>query len=528
MSTADRRTHYATVAAAARVFGLVVLAIPVAVGQDYSATVNVTLLGAIWLGAVFSEANPRVDTMVALTVEASLVALIACLALSESAVLLPALAIPAFVGGLVRGIRGTLEVLGAEMAVGGAVVLSLDTVTLGGAVASQIASWLIAGLGLGCAAAFLHHTRGEAPSTDTSYRDARTLLTQLRDLTGDLVGGLDAVRISEGILDLAREELPLTGAVVYAETPQGYVPLIEGDVTDAGADNTDVLEEVFRSGQPVLSGPWVGVPLVTDAGVVAAITAGLMPTARANPVVLRESLDHLVEILRPEALQLDTALLFSSLRDIATAEERRRLARELHDGVAQDLASFGYLIDDLTATADTPELVARCEQLRTELTRVVSELRRSVFQLRNEASDGTTLGESVRALAHHIETRTGIEVRVRLDEGSKRLRPDVEAELLRIAQEGMNNAVRHAEASRIDVEVVVHAPAARVRVTDDGRGLQGDRDDSHGLRIMRERARRIGASLVLERPDDHPGTELRVELEVARSQRPGLREGKVS
>jgi signal transduction histidine kinase len=110
-------------------------------------------------------------------------------------------------------------------------------------------------------------------------------------------------------------------------------------------------------------------------------------------------------------------------------------------------------------------------------------------------------------------------------EGSKRLRPDIEAELLRIAQEGMNNAARHAAASRIDVAVTIQAPDAIVTVVDDGRGLQPGRDDSHGVRIMRERARRIGATLVLHSPED-TGTELRVVLgSTPWLEAPGDREG---
>jgi signal transduction histidine kinase len=389
---------------------------------------------------------------------------------------------------------------------------------------AQLFGAMTAGLGLSAITAIIHDTRGSRTGTSSSYRDARALLTQLRDLSGSLVGGLDSVRISHNIIDLAREELPITGAVVYVETPHGYAPMIEGDVTDEGADNSHVLDEVFRTGRPVVSGPWVGVPLVTDAGVVAALTGGLMPGKREAPGALLHTLDHLVRVLEPEALQLDTALLFTALRDEATAEERRRLARDLHDGVAQDLASFGYLIDEIADTSSEDEVIAQCGDLRTELSRVVAELRRSVFLLRNEA-DTQSLGETVRALGSHIESRSGITVAVTVTEGSKRLRPDIEAELVRIAQEAMNNAARHAAASRIDVAVTIQAPDAIVTVVDDGRGLQPGRDDSHGIRIMRERARRIGATLVLHSPED-TGTELRVVLgSTPWLEAPGDREG---
>ena len=71
----------------------------------------------------------------------------------------------------------------------------------------------------------------------------------------------------------------------------------------------------------------------------------------------------------------------------------------------------------------------------------------------------------------------------------------MEAELFRIAQEAMNNAVRHAQASAIEVHCQVHAPEALITVTDNGRGLQAARPTSHGLHIMQERALLINASL---------------------------------
>jgi signal transduction histidine kinase len=161
------------------------------------------------------------------------------------------------------------------------------------------------------------------------------------------------------------------------------------------------------------------------------------------------------------------------------------------------------------------------------LTRVVAELRRSVFLLRNEA--GTqSLGETVRALAAHIEARSAMKVAVAVTEGSKRLRPDIEAELLRIVQEGMNNAARHSGATLIEVSVAVQAPDAMVSVVDNGRGLQAGRDDSHGVRIMKERARRVGATLLLHSPEG-AGTELRVVLGSASwPAQPATREGTTS
>jgi signal transduction histidine kinase len=521
----DRRARYAPVAAVTRGLALLALAPPVAFSFDPSAILNILLLATVWLGAVFVDGLIRTPTMTALVVEASLISMLAMLTIDTSPALLPALIVPAFIGGLVGGVRRVMEVLGAEIVVCGSVLLASADIQPSTGLAVQLVTAFAAASGAGGVAAVIHSIRTEPDTTSTSYRDARALLARLQSLSGSLVSGLDPVEISRNIADLAREELPLTGAVVYAETPHGPVPLVEGDLSDAGADNAHILEEVFRTGRPVFAAPWVGVPLKTEAGTIAAITGGIHPARGMSTVAIRQTLDQLVRILRPEALQLDTALLFASLRDEATTEERRRIARDLHDGVAQDLASLGYLIDDITETTSDPKTRASGKALRDELTRVVAELRRSVFLLRNE-SLANSLGVSVQALASHIESHSHVRVSVALDEGSRRLRPDVEGELLRIAQEGMNNAVKHAAASQINVSVVIHAPDATITVVDDGRGLQQPREDSHGVRIMRERARRIGADLTLRSRDDASGTELRVVLaNTSRQGAPGTREG---
>ena len=215
----------------------------------------------------------------------------------------------------------------------------------------------------------------------------------------------------------------------------------------------------------------------------------------------------MAETIRPEALQLDTALLFSAVREAATAEERQRLAREMHDGVAQDLASLGYLIDDLAAGAETPEQATRLAELREELTSVVTELRRSVFSLRNEAAPrALARRQPSTVLAAHLEARTGIAVQVIRRRGP-RPAPARGGGRAPPHRAGGDEQRRQARERDPDPRHAARcAPARRITVTDDGVGLRPGRDDSHGLRIMRERAKRIGA--VLDLADTGRGTRL--------------------
>ena len=113
--------------------------------------------------------------------------------------------------------------------------------------------------------------------------------------------------------------------------------------------------------------------------------------------------------------------------------------------------------------------------------------------LRTSVGENESLGTAIGSLARHLSSGSGVPIQVTLDESTQRLRPDVEAELLRITQEAMNNAVRHSEATLIEVQCTVAPPLAEITIADDGRGILGRREDSHGLEIMAERARLVEA-----------------------------------
>jgi signal transduction histidine kinase len=267
-------------------------------------------------------------------------------------------------------------------------------------------------------------------------------------------------------------------------------------VTDEGASGGDELAaQVFESARPRISGRAFAFPLSAGSGPVAVVTGVLSEGLLPDQIGLQSRLEDYAGELAPEAVRLDAALLFAALRDTATSDERRRLAREMHDGVAQDIASMGYLVDGLAAGAESPAQAAQLKLLRETITSVVAEVRRSVLTLRSGVDGTGSLGSAVAGVARHLSALSGVPIKVTVDEGTTRLRPEVEAELMRITQEALNNAVRHAQASQVDVTCQVNPPEVCIVVSDNGRGLQGKRSDSHGLEIMNERARLIGAEL---------------------------------
>jgi signal transduction histidine kinase len=266
----------------------------------------------------------------------------------------------------------------------------------------------------------------------------------------------------------------------------------------------------------------VVIPMCVDGRVIA-----LVGLERAVTDFAETELEDASKRLNDRALRLDTALLFDEVRAIATTEERRRLAREIHDGIAQELASLGYSLDDIAARADgtessAPELGSRVRLLRSELSRVVSELRLSIFELRAEVGPATSLTAALAEHARTIGATSGITVYLELSETPTRLRVETEAELLRIAQEAMTNARKHSGAENLWVTCRIAPPQALLRVEDDGRGLGTAREDSFGLDIMRERATRVGAQL---RVGLRPGGGTSVEVEVTG---PAASEGRTS
>jgi signal transduction histidine kinase len=192
-------------------------------------------------------------------------------------------------------------------------------------------------------------------------------------------------------------------------------------------------------------------------------------------------------------------MLFDEVRSGATVEERQRLAREIHDGVAQDISSLGYMVDDLARVTAAPPAL---KELRAQITRIVSELRISIYDLHDGTTTDVGLGATISALVQDVGRSGALKVHFALEESDQRLRLDVETELLKIAQEAIVNARQHSRASNLWITCLVAPPRAEVRVEDDGVGGSVMRSGHYGLRIMHERANRINARLTVA---DRPG-----------------------
>ncbi len=215
------------------------------------------------------------------------------------------------------------------------------------------------------------------------------------------------------------------------------------------------------------------------------------------------------------SIAVERARLFARSTRLGAVEERNRLAREIHDTLAQGLTATALQLESADVLLDAGSEKAH-EPLRRALSLTRSNLeeaRRSVLDLRAAPLEGRPLSEALKALVERWEAETGIAARYRAVNGSRPLPPRVEAALYRICQEALTNAARHAGAGRVTVRLVATPDRVRLAVEDDGLGFNASDvpDDRHGLLGMSERAKMIGGAFEVR---SEPGAGTRIEATV--------------
>ena len=516
MSGAERQ--FFRLAAAARTFVLLALIGSAAYAGDEPAIRAVLLVGGLWVLVQISELRPRTFSSLRAILEALLVGAVCGIALDATVSAVGVLAVPAFTGGLYRGIRGVGVALSTQVSVIVGLAFALhDGITRDQSVA--VFTWTVTGLGLGLVACFVRTALVRSNDPLAPYHYAQALIRQLIGLSGELRSGLDPAILGGAILEAVGDEVPTSALALYVPREEELVPMVTKTLDDA-ADLTDLFELAERAwaGEATLvtAGADFALVLVTDAGRVGVVAGHRAAPAGENGTgnglgdrLPRDLQRRLSPTLHPLAVQLDTGLLFARFRDSATAEERRRLSREMHDGVAQDIASLGYLVDVVAMSPPGPKQEEKIDLLRRQITAVVAEVRRTVITLRTSVGSSESLGTAIGSIARNLSQVSQIPITVTLDEQPVRLRSEVEAELFRITQEAMNNAVKHSGCTQIQVHCQVAPPAASITVTDNGRGMGVGRPDSFGLGIMQERAHLIGGILSMT---ETPGGGLTVRV----------------
>jgi len=437
-------------------------------------------------------------------VEALLVATVIGFATPFPEPLLPYLIVPPLAAGLLSGVVASTS----------ATVISLLVLvvarTQAGALkdpheVTLIAEWIGLGLATGLVGAWARSVSTRESQANSTYVAAHRLLTRLREVARALPTGLDEVALAQQVLTSMHEDLGFDRAALYGRAEGGVLmPLAY-----AGADHVEWVPsqdeglwgKVWASGQVVQQTGTFSDPQHGHSAVLALRLGdrrvGLIGVERDGGPWSARHLARAQALADDAALRIDTGQLFSEVRALATVEERRRLAREIHDGIAQEVASLGYVVDDLAARTTDPETRSDLATLRDELTRIVSELRLSIFDLRTDVQPASGLGAALTSYVRSVGTGSGLTVHLVLDESAYRLPIEAETELLRVAQEAITNARKHARARNLWVTCRVDPPRAFLRIADDGKGLGSARPDSFGLEIMRERTARLGATFTV-------------------------------
>jgi signal transduction histidine kinase len=493
-------------------------------------TVPLALLFGIAVLASVPVGSGRVRA-VRPVLEAGAAALVIGLAQPFDDTLLPYLVVPPLAAGLLGGAAPAVSASAIELVVvlGARAVVGDATDP---AVVSSIAQWVGVGLATGQVGAWARRVAQRERAASSTYVTAHGLLTRLRDVARALPTGLDEVALAQQVLGQMQDAVPFERGALYGSAGGGVLmPLAY-----VGADHLDWMPDideglwgrVWDTGVPAQQGGRFG-----EGGIeadeqghcaVLALTlgdrrVGLVALERDDAPWTRREMERAQQLVDDAALRIDTGQLFSEVRALATVEERRRLAREIHDGVAQEVAALGFVVDDIAAREKDPQVLPDLLRLRDELTRIVSELRLSIFDLRSDVQPTAGLGAALTSYVRSVGTGSGLTVHLVLDESAYRLPIEAETELLRVAQEAITNARKHARARNLWVTCRVDPPRAFLRIADDGRGLGTARNDSFGMEIMRERAARLGATLTV-RQRVGGGTVVEVTLGAGGGARP--------
>ena len=212
------------------------------------------------------------------------------------------------------------------------------------------------------------------------------------------------------------------------------------------------------------------------------------------------------------ALAAARAAEHSQIEEDARGAERERIARELHDAVSQDLFSLGMLAGGMEqALADGSALQAQARAMREAAEEAIQEMQALLLAMRPSALDEKGLVPALGHLCAAYRERLGVTIESDLQ--PVRLGPDAELVLLRVAQEGVSNAVRHSGADRISLTLSSQGELVQLSIADDGHGFDPAAEGRHGLGlgVMRERIAELGGSVELETGPGR-GTRIRASL----------------
>ena len=229
-----------------------------------------------------------------------------------------------------------------------------------------------------------------------------------------------------------------------------------------------------------------------------------------------EGADMLTKLANVAAVAMENARLFAQAERLATLEERRRVATEMHDGLGQTLSYLGLMTDQVVEfLADGREGAAleRLNKTRETIGKATRDVRRAINSLMDETPVQTDLCANLRGALDQIASEHNLKAEWRMDAGSApECSPQVAEQVYNITREALVNAASHANATQVGVQVGRNNADYFVTVEDDGQGFDASQPapgGHFGLRIMQARAKHIGGTVEIQ---SMPGRGTRVTL----------------
>jgi signal transduction histidine kinase len=305
----------------------------------------------------------------------------------------------------------------------------------------------------------------------------------------------------------ALERLPVDGSLAGLVVRNG-APMLLNDPATAGQAGLAIVYEWPSDLSALLA-----VPLHGSDGVI-----GVLDVVNKPGGFSEEDVRLMSVFANQAAMAIEHARLQRQAEQLAVLQERERLARELHDSVTQSLYSVNLYARAaaLALTAGKQESVAGyLQELQETAQEGMRDMRLLIFQLHPPELETEGLAAVLQARLAAVEARAGLQTDFRV-EGERRLPIAIEGELYWIAQESLNNVLKHAQAQHVTLRLRYSQDSISLEVSDDGVGfdpsaVRPEGRGGVGLRSITERAARLGGTLAC---DSRPGEGTRVKVEV--------------
>lgn len=359
--------------------------------------------------------------------------------------------------------------------------------------------------------------RRQADELAAAMAGQRDYLRRLAEITATLTRDLDLVPVLEKVAAEGRVLAQAGQARVWLSStgPDGQPTLqLAAVVPPPGASPT--------TGSDASAAPEVGGP--ADASLVLPLAArgariGLLEFRDGAPF-LPDAARALQPFADAAAVAIENARLYEQAHLSATLAERNRLARELHDTIAQGLTAVTMQLEAAQRSFDRDPARAKTRLTRAhELARTtLDDVRRSVWTLASPLIDGQALSEALAETVDDFTARTGIQATYDGTAATPKLDHAATTQILRIVQEALQNVHKHAAATRVQVSLKTIEAGLSVTVEDNGRGFvpdhfqaPGDTGAGFGLHSLHERARLVGGAVEIT---SAPGIGARVVVTI--------------